>query len=84
MSGAFVALLRISMPQSVNEGLLSQILGPLGALAFAVVTVWFLVRYLQRKEKRLEDLQDNQLKEALDDAKYWREIALGKKHEKDA
>lgn len=79
LSGALAAIARMSVQASVDDGILSQILGPLGALAFAVVTVWFLVRYLQRKERRLEKLQDDQLRIAQEDARYWRDKALGKR-----
>ena len=52
------------------------ILGPTGALVLLLIAVSTLYKYLREKEKTIKELQEKMLKEAQDEAKFWKEQAM--------
>lgn len=78
LSGMFTAVLEYTVKQqAAGDNVVAAILGPLGALAFSLAVIAYLVRYLKKKEARLNKLQDDMLAQAKKDAEYWRRKALG-------
>lgn len=79
MSGVFAAVLEYTVRQQAENTIVSYILGPLGALAFAIAVIGYLVRYMKRQEARLNKLQDQFLEETRKEAEYWRREAMEQK-----
>lgn len=52
------------------------ILGPLGSLVFAMVTIYALVKYIRHKEKIFQETQQKYLEEIQKEKDYWRDLAL--------
>lgn len=76
LSGVAAAMWRAKASQSIDSGsAVSHLLGPLGALALALLAIYVLVKYLQRKEKQLEEIQRQFLEDAIKEKEYWREQA---------
>lgn len=61
LTGVLSALWTNAMQQA--DGMVNEILGPTGALAFAIVSLGFIVKYLLRQQKRLEDSTDARIKD---------------------
>jgi len=78
LSGVFATLWRMTAQAEGTETAISHLLGPLGALAFALLAIYVLVKYLQRKEKQLEDVQQRFLEDAIKEKEFWREQATQK------
>ena len=46
-----------------TEGLVDQILGPMGALALALVVLWLLYKYAKHQREKYDELQDKMMQE---------------------